>query len=47
MTIWAFADEDYDLMWTDSECFTAFSHDSTVPVNETTWGGIKALYKGE
>lgn len=47
MTVWAFADEDFDLMWTDSECFTAFSHDFTVPVNESTWGGIKALYKSE
>jgi len=47
MTVWAFADEDDNLMWTSSECFTAFSHDSTVPVEETTWGGIKALYKGE
>jgi len=45
MTMWAFADEDYDLMWTDSECFSAFSHDSTVPVDETTWGGIKIRYE--
>jgi hypothetical protein len=47
MTMWAFADEDSDLMWTDSECFTAFSHDATVPVDETTWGGIKVIYHDE
>ena len=47
MTMWAFADEDFDLMWTDSECFSAFSHDSTVPVDETTWGGIKFKYQVE
>ena len=47
MTMWAFADEDFDLMWTDSECFSAFSHDATVPVNETTWGGIKVRYGAE
>lgn len=45
--IWAFADEDFDLTWTGGECFTAFSHDTTVPVEETTWGGIKALYDSE
>jgi hypothetical protein len=44
MSIWGFSDEDHDLMWTDSECFTAFSHDSTVPVNEKTWGGIKVIF---
>lgn len=44
MTIWAFSDENDDLMWTDSECFTAFSHDSTVPVREKTWGGVKVIY---
>ena len=45
LTMWAFADEDFDLMWTDSECFSAFSHDATVPVDETTWGGIKIRYE--
>jgi hypothetical protein len=47
LTIWAFADEDDNLMWTDSECFSAFSHDSTVPVEHRTWGGIKVLYVDE
>jgi len=28
------------------ECFTAFTHDLTaVPVEETTWGSIKELFK--
>lgn len=43
--IWAFADADYDLKRDGSECFTAFSHDLTIPVRETTWGGIKELYR--
>ena len=44
MTMWAFADEDYDLFRDGGECFSAYSHDATIPVEETTWGGIKALY---
>jgi hypothetical protein len=42
--IWAFADEDYDLMHEAGECFTAFSHDVTVPADRTTWGAVKALF---
>lgn len=45
MTMWAFADEDYNLIRTGNECFTAFSHDATVPVTETTWGGIKVHFQ--
>ena len=44
LRVWAFADEDFNLMNEGGECFTAFSHDLTVPVEETTWGGIKAMY---
>jgi hypothetical protein len=44
MRVWAFADEDFNLMNDGGECFTAFSHDLTVPVEETTWGAIKKLY---
>ena len=47
MRIWAFADEDFDFDWDAAECFTAFSHDVTVPVEETTWGAVKALYQDE
>lgn len=47
LAVWAFADEDADLMWTSNECFTAFSHDSTVPVEFRTWGGIKVMYGTE
>jgi hypothetical protein len=43
--IWAFADEDFDLIHDPSaECFTAFSHDLTLPVKEETWGSIKEIY---
>ena len=45
MTLWAFADENFNLFREGGECFSAFSHDSTVPVDETTWGGIKAIYQ--
>jgi hypothetical protein len=42
--VWAFADEDHNKVHDGGECFTAFSHDVTVPVQETTWGHIKSLY---
>ena len=41
---WAFADDDFDLFHDGAECFSAFSHDLTVPVEETTWGAVKSLY---
>jgi hypothetical protein len=43
--IWAFADADNDGKRDGGECFTAFSHDITIPVHETTWGSIKELFK--
>ena len=42
--VWAFADTNFDLINDGGECFSAFSHDLTVPVEETTWGAIKQLY---
>lgn len=45
--IWAFSDEDYNLHRTGGECFSAFSHDLTVPTEESTWGKIKGLYRGQ
>ena len=42
--IWAFADEDHDLKRDGGECFSAFSHDLTVPAQESTWGAIKGMY---
>lgn len=43
--IWAYADENYNGIKDGGECFTAFSHDITVPADEITWGGIKILYQ--
>lgn len=43
--IWAFADENYNGVMDGGECFTAFSHDSTVPTQEKSWGAIKSLYQ--
>lgn len=43
--IWAFADENYNGVKDGGECFTAFSHDVTVPVQHETWGAIKNFYK--
>ena len=43
--IWAFADEDYDGVKDGGECFTAYSHDASIPVESSTWGGIKNLYR--
>lgn len=49
LRVWAFADEDYNLVHNPSvECFTAFSHDLTVPVKEETWSAIKGMFsRGE
>jgi hypothetical protein len=44
MRMWAFSDDDYDGVAGGGECFSAFSHDSTVPAEERSWGAIKALY---
>ena len=44
--VWGFADENYNLTHElPGECFTAFSHDVTIPVQESTWGAIKKLYE--
>jgi hypothetical protein len=43
--MWAFADENYNGVRDGGECFTAFSHDSTVPVETASWGVIKNLYQ--
>ncbi len=45
LRIWAFADADHDGKRDGGECFTAFSHDLVVPVQETTWGAIKELFR--
>jgi len=43
--LWAFSDENYNGVKDGAECFTAFSHDVAIPVEETTWGRVKALYR--
>jgi len=43
--VWAFADDDYDLVHDGAECFSAYSHDLVIPVRETTWGAVKGLYR--
>jgi hypothetical protein len=42
--IWAFSDADYSGTHNGGECFTAYSHDSTIPTRDSTWGGIKSMY---
>lgn len=44
LRIYAFSDENYNLHRDGDECFSAFSHDTTVPVDESTWGRVKSLY---
>ncbi len=44
LRIYAFADENYNLNRDGGECFSAYSHDTTVPVKESTWGAVKELY---
>ncbi len=43
--IWAFADENYNGQREGDECFSAFSHDLTIPVGIKSWGAIKSLYQ--
>ena len=43
--IWAYADENYNGVKDGGECFTAFSHDTTVPTQDKSWGAIKSLYR--
>ncbi len=43
--IWAFADEDYNGIHNGGECFTAFSHDAMIDAENSSWGGIKGIYK--
>ncbi|UCH83464.1 MAG: hypothetical protein JSW50_13555 [Candidatus Latescibacterota bacterium] len=44
MRIYAFSDENHNLIRDGGECFSAFSHDTTVPTKESTWGAVKALF---
>jgi len=44
MRIYAFSDGNFNLNRDGGECFSAFSHDLTVPVETGTWGAIKSLY---
>jgi hypothetical protein len=47
MEFWAFADENYNGVKDGGECFSAFSHDSTVPSEEKSFGTIKVRFSGE
>lgn len=42
---WAYSDANYSGTHDGGECFTAFSHDSTIPTENSTWGSIKSLYE--
>jgi hypothetical protein len=45
MQIWAFSDENYNGSKDGGECFSAFSHDLTVPAESRSWGAIKSIYR--
>jgi hypothetical protein len=45
LLMWAYADENYNGVHDGGECFTAFSHDTTIPAARSTWGAIKSLYE--
>jgi hypothetical protein len=45
MQIWAFADENHNGIMDGGECFSAFSHDLTVPAEDRSWGAIKSIYR--
>jgi hypothetical protein len=44
MRIYAFSDENFNLNRDGGECFSAYSHDLTVPVVDTSWGLIKSSF---
>jgi hypothetical protein len=43
--IWAFADDNFNLVRDGGECFSAFSHDLTVPTQTRSWGELKNQYR--
>ena len=43
--IWAFSDENYNGVMDGGECFTAFSHDITIPTESASWGAIKSTFE--
>ena len=43
--IYAFSDENGNGVKDGGECFSAYSHDTTIPVQDKTWGAIKSLYR--
>lgn len=43
--VWAFSDENYNGVKDGGECFTAYSHDITIGVEQSTWGAIKEIYR--
>ncbi|MDD3643326.1 MAG: hypothetical protein PHQ19_07695 [Candidatus Krumholzibacteria bacterium] len=43
--MWAFSDENYNGALDGGECFTAYSHDSMVPAEDSSWGAVKSLYR--
>jgi hypothetical protein len=43
--IWAFSDENYNGEMDGGECFTAFSHDITIPTENSSWGAIKSTFE--
>ena len=45
LRMWAFSDSNYDGLRDGGDCFTAFSHDASVPNVSVTWGTVKSLYK--
>jgi hypothetical protein len=43
--MYAFSDDNFNFVRDGGECFSAYSHDTTVPTKSSTWGAIKALYR--
>jgi hypothetical protein len=45
LRMWAFSDINDNGVRDGGDCFTAFSHDASVPTIEVSWGVVKSLYK--
>ena len=45
VSIWSFADENYNGIHDGPECFSAFSHDAILDAEDASWGEVKSKFK--
>ncbi len=45
VSIWSYADENYNGVHDGPECFSAFSHDAILDAEDASWGKVKSIFK--